>query len=77
MSLLQDSPVPAKEACNGKTENQDLVKKILKLPPKEQESIMDEIRKEGINENNLNEMKQEKPNLMRERRQGKFSFHKM
>ena len=36
---------------------------MLKLPPKEQKSIMDEIWKEGIYENNLNEMKQEKPNL--------------
>ena len=58
----------------AKHKNQDLVKKMLKLPPKEQESIMDEIRKEGIYENNLNEMKQEKPNLMRERRQGEANL---
>ena len=54
-----------------KHKNEDLVKQMLKMVPKEQELIMDKIRKEGIYQTNMEKMKQDNPNLMRERNQGK------
>ena len=55
-----------------KHKNEDLVKQILKIVPKEQEVIMDKIRKEGIYQNNMKMMKQDNLNLMQELNQVKI-----
>ena len=44
---------------------------MLKMVPKEQELIMHKKRKECIYQNNMEKMKHDNPNLMRERNQGK------